>query len=309
MTAPAGVTAGTTAPRCGSSLGFRAAAPEGAAGSLRLRVGRGRPVPGGAARAFARRSEFNGVLRLMQPLYLDGSGQVAYVAVNPGGAYFGEDYEYLLEAEPGASLLFSSQSATRVHRTPVRPAVQRMEMRIGAGARIEYVPEQLIAYRDASYRQETVVVVEPDSTLFLAEILTPGWDPEGTPFTYADVRLRTEVRTAAGGVVCVDSVRLTPGELGEGMAGMGQMEGRSHMGSLLLCGPHATEELADAVRALPSFETLRAGATRGERHGISWLAVRALADSTDALARFITDVNELDRSETTGQGRLDLRRY
>jgi hypothetical protein len=37
--------------------------------------------------------------------------------------------------------------------------------------------------------------------------------------------------------------------------------------------------------------------------------VRALADSTDELNDMILAVNQLDRSVTTGQSRLDLRRY
>jgi hypothetical protein len=37
--------------------------------------------------------------------------------------------------------------------------------------------------------------------------------------------------------------------------------------------------------------------------------VRALADSTDALHALVYGVNEFDRAATTGQRRLDLRRY
>ncbi|HHX46707.1 MAG TPA: hypothetical protein GX718_04960, partial [Brevibacterium sp.] len=53
-----------------------------------------------------------------------------------------------------------------------------------------------------------------------------------------------------------------------------------------------------------------AGTTRGSRHGVSWLMVRALANSTKELNDMLLDINELDREITgTGQSRLNLRRY
>ena len=101
-----------------SSLGFRAYASglDAYAGTMNLSVGRSgdrsRPV----------RTESAGVLRLMKPLHLDDSGQVAYFVVNPGGAYFSEACRMDVEVLPGASLLLSSQGATRIYRTPRGPA-------------------------------------------------------------------------------------------------------------------------------------------------------------------------------------------
>lgn len=295
-----------------SSLGFRPAAsptePDaagGVAGSLTLAVARH------GERSGPVHTGHRGVLRLMKALYLDDSGQVTYVIVNPGGAYFGEAYAIDVEVRPGANLLLASQGATRIYRTPNEPAVQRAEFRVGEGARLEYVPEQTIAYRDADYRQATTLVVASDAQAFIGEIVTPGWDPEGKPFTYASMRLRLDVRAAGGGRVCTDNVRITPASIGADLAGIGYMEGASHMGSALVVGPQvAASSYVDAVRDIVDASGLdRAGVTTGARHGVSWLMVRALADSTDALTALVLSVNEWDRSVTTGQRRLDLRRY
>ena len=146
-----------------SSLGFRAYAsgPDAYAGTMNLSVGRSgnrsRPV----------RTESAGVLRLMKPLHLDDSGQVAYFVVNPGGAYFSEACRMDVEVLPGASLLLSSQGATRIYRTPRGPAVQEAAFTVGEGARLEYVPDQLIAYRDADYRQVTTITMAADAQVFV----------------------------------------------------------------------------------------------------------------------------------------------
>lgn len=287
------------------SLGFHAAAPDSVAGRIRLSVARtGR-------RTTPVRAESRGALRLMRPLYLDDSGQLMYVVVNPGGAYFGERYHLSLDLGADAHLLVSAQGATRIYRTPDAPAEQLVTCTLGDGSRLEYVPDQTIAYRDADYRQITTVRAAPSAQGFFGEIVTPGWDPEGATFTYAGIHLRFDVVTTPDQrPVCTDNIRIRPQMLGDVINGIGHLEGASHMGSVWILGPHATGAYADDVRsAIESCGIVKAGVTRGERHGVSWLLVRALAGSTDELRGIISAVNKLDRATTTGQSTLDLRRY
>lgn len=288
------------------TLGFRRSVPTELAGQLTLVVARRgrrtRPVI----------TDGRGVLQLKQPIYLDESGQVTYVLVNPGGAYFGERYRYAVEVGPRASLLLSTQGATRIYRTPVEPAVQEASFTLAAGSRLEYVPDQTIAYRSATYRQRTRVVADPDATAFLSDVITPGWDPEGAKFTYSDLRLRLEVVCGplTPGLVCVDNVRIQPRVIGEAVHGVGYLEGRTHLGSVLVLGPHTVGDYRDGIQeAVDARPGVQAGVTTGTRHGVSWLMLRAVADSTGALSELILAANEFDRAVTTGQGRLNLRRY
>lgn len=288
-----------------SSLGFRKATPADVAGTLNL------SVEWDGIRTIPKTTESNGVLRLQQPLYLDDSGQVTYIVINPGGAFFGETYQHRVEVKPGANLLFAAQGATRIYKTPERPAVQEMNFIVGEGSRLEYIPDQTIAYRDADFRQRVTISVAPDSQVFVAEDVTPGWDPDDLQFTYTGMRLRIDVRNhQSGGRVCTDNIRIQPGDIGGAIHSIGYMEGASHMGSVLVLGPHTEGTYIDSVREiLQQSGPDRVGVTRGNRHGISWLMVRALADSTDQLNAMIYSLNEFDRSVTTGQSRLNLRRY
>lgn len=288
-----------------ASLGFRKAVPSDIAGSISLSVARH------GHRTHPVRTESFGVLRLMQPLYLDDSGQVAYIVMNPGGAYFGERYRYSVDVLPDAMLLMSSQGATRIYKTPRCPAVQDIAFTLGERSRLEYIPDQTIAYRDADFRQSMTIVAPPDAQGFFAEIVTPGWDPEDSRFSYSAIRLRIDVRSeAGGGLVCTDNVRIEPAMIGQSIAGIGYLEGTSHMGSILILGPHTLGDYPDKVREIAgSCGPTRVGVTSGQRHGVSWLLVRALADSTDELKEIVLAVNAFDRSVTTGQSRLDLRRY
>lgn len=288
-----------------TSLGFRKAVASDLAGSVKLSVAphgeRTRPV----------KTESFGVLRLMQPLYLDDSGQVAYIIMNPGGALFGEKYQLTVEVHPDASLLLSSQSATRIHKTPGDPAEQEIVCSIGAGARLEYIPDQTIAYRDADFRQHMKITIAPDAQGFFAEDITPGWSPDGTHFTYANVHQRIDVRSSEHErLVFADNLRIQPEQIGDALFGLGYLEGYTHMASILILGQHTQGDYPNLVHAvLDDGGPIRAGITNGTRLGISWVMVRALANSTDVMHNMILSVNELDRSVTTGQTRLGLRRY
>lgn len=288
-----------------SALGFKAATTTYYAGEMRL------GVANTGSRTTPVVTESHGVLRLLRPLYLDDSGQLTYIIVNPGGAYFGEKYRMVVDVHERAHLLLASQGATRIYRTPHEPAEQVIDFTLEPGSRLEYVPDQTIAYRDADYRQMTTVKAAPDATAFFGEIVTPGWDPEGLHFTYSAMHLRFDVVTRSDArPVLIDNLRIQPQSIGEAISGIGHLEGASHLGSVVILGPHTGGAYADAVReVVDSCEIENAGVTSGERHGVSWLMVRALASSTDSLHKMITAVNILDRSTTTGQGILDLRRY
>lgn len=252
-----------------------------------------------------------GVLRLMQPLYLDDSGQLTYMIVNPGGAYFGERYRLAVDVGPSAHLLVTSQGATRIYRTPHEPAQHAATFTLRSGSRFEYLPDQTIAYRDADFRQTTMVRAAPDAQAFFGEIVTPGWDPDGKRFTYAGLHLRVEVVTESDGrPVYIDNVLLQPAVIGGAIDGIGYLEGASHMGSVLILGDHLTAASADRVHdTVNELVLAKVGVTFGTQHGVSWLLVRALAASTDQLRTMIFAVNGLDRAATSGQPHLDLRRY
>ena len=72
----------------------------------------------------------------------------------------------------------------------------------------------MIAYREASYRQNTHVTVRPSSSLIMAEVITPGWSPDGASFRYEELRLRTEIRgrdpAEAGGLLALDNLLIRP---------------------------------------------------------------------------------------------------
>ncbi|WP_307481319.1 urease accessory protein UreD [Pseudarthrobacter sulfonivorans] len=253
-----------------------------------------------------------GALRVLRPHYLDESGQVCYVLVNPGGAYLGADLFLLdMEVEEGASLLLTTQSATKVYRTPGSFAEQRMSLRLGEGARLELMPDQLIAYREASYRQNTHITVRPASSLVMAEVITPGWSPDGASFKYEELRLRNEIHVETDGgteLLALDNLLIRP-PLND-VTGLGFMEGFSHLGSLVVVDTRVNQALADELHALTAGHDAHTGISLTRTvAGTTGLVLRALSSSTGELNSLLGACTALLRDRWHGQAPLNLRKY
>lgn len=265
-----------------------------------------------AGKSVASHQYHRGALRVLRPHYLDESGQVCYVLVNPGGAYLGADlYVINVEVGDGAKLLLTTQSATKIYRTPGSFAEQRMTVRLGEGAQLELAPDQVIAYREASYRQNTHITVRPSSSLVMAEVVTPGWSPDGASFRYEELRLRTEIHVAGTqgtDLLALDNLLIRPPC--SDVTGMGFMEGYSHLGSLVVVDARVDQALADELHALTAGHDAYTGVSLTVSvGGTVGLVLRSLSNSTEELATLLGDCTALLRKRWYGQARLNLRKY
>lgn len=275
-------------------------------------------------RTIATDQYFQGALRVLRPHYLDDTGQVTYTIVNPGGGYLGGDeYALAIEVADDASMVLTTQSATKVYRTPDSRATQRMTVRVGRDAVLENLPDQLIAYRDAVYVQDTIVDLDPTATYVTAEVITPGWAPDGTLFRYEEVRLRQEIRVD-GRIAVVDNLIVRPEDGPTPVRSALIMDGRTHVGTLLAVDRRIDADLVAHLRTVVAdalsvpLETLPhptaaeaalpplAAVTAVDGPG---LAVRVLGTSTEQVTRPLIAVADDLRARWRGQPPIHLRKY
>ncbi|ALO67128.1 urease accessory protein UreD [Arthrobacter alpinus] len=279
----------------------RLAAPQEWAGTLSLDIDRRE------GRSIAVKQFHDGALRILRPHYLDESGQVCYVVINPGGAYLGGD-KYLIEVAvaDGAELLLTTQSATKVYRTPNNRAEQHMRVLLGAGSRLELLPDPLIAYREATYAQVTAVDMDPTASLVMAEVVTPGWSPDGKLFRYDEIRMRNEI-SIGGRLTVLDNLLIRPGS-GSPVDSTCFMAEYTHLASLLVMDARVDQALVDELHALlaPKNDGGQLGLTLLDGPG---LALRALSHSTERLNEMLAAAVDLLRKRWHGQEPLNLRKY
>jgi urease accessory protein len=112
----------------------------------------------------------HGPLRVLQRLYPEGEAVCHHVLVHPPGGLVGGDVlEIDAELASGTHALITTPGATRYYRSAGQPAVQRVRARLEAGARLEWLPLETIAYRQCIAENRLQFDLAPGAEMM-------GWD-------------------------------------------------------------------------------------------------------------------------------------
>lgn len=220
-------------------------------------------------------------LRVIRPFYPEGATPAHLCLLNvTAGILEGDRMETTPRLEKGTHAVVITPAATRVHPTPSGKADQRIDLFVGPGAVLEYLPEPLLLYAGAAFHQEIEIALEEGATLFYTDILAPGRLGKGESFAYRRYESHLRIKDREG-LLVQERFRLSP--IDRPLDVIGVMEEYSHLGTLyLFCHERAREALLSAFRSIEAPE-LFWGASLLSRRG---LAVRALAHDTPALHDF-----------------------
>lgn len=249
---------------------------------------------------------FYGAFKLMSPFYLENDAQACYYIMNPGGGYVdGDRYKIEIQLSKQAELLLTTQSATKIYKTPNRPVIQEVNITLTEGSILEYLPDPIIGYRNSRYKQKTVVHMEQGTCYIATDIITSGWDSEGTLFSYDLLDLNTEVYLGER-LVVADHIRLTPRS--QSVCEIGLLEGYTHFGTMLVIGDRADADFLSRLGdSLESKELT-------SKYGLSLLSVsgftlRVLAHTTQDVEKVFNLCHTLIRREWFGKPPVFLRKY
>ncbi|WP_053364931.1 urease accessory protein UreD [Bacillus sp. FJAT-27245] len=254
----------------------------------------------------ARNVYFQGAFKVMRPIYHDNSGQVCYYLLNPGGGYLdGDRYRMKISAAENSKVTLTTQSATKVYKTPTDHVYQETEISLKKGSYLEYLPDPLIAYENAHYKQKNVVYLESGSTFLYTDILTPGWSPSGEKFSYDTIQLKNEIYLD-GKLGVYDHIKLVPGK--SPMTGLGFMEGFTHLGSMIAVSEDTTNELLDELCEIIHSEeqNFKFGISR---LAIPGLSIRILANSTQLIERIFNNCHRIISEKWNNTTPSPLRKY
>lgn len=111
-----------------------------------------------------------GPLRILKSLYPEGEGICHNVLVHPpGGLVGGDQLDVRVQVGADAHALIATPGATRFYRSEGAEAVQRIELQVDEGARLEWLPLESIAYPGCRAHNTLSMRLAPG-----AECL--GWD-------------------------------------------------------------------------------------------------------------------------------------
>lgn len=249
-------------------------------------------------------------LQIMRPLWIDaampGMSHV-YLMATGGGVAQADRYRMDFRCGPGTQVHLTTQAATKVFRMEHDFASQRVHLTAREGSYVEYLPDPLILFKDSRFYQRTEVTVAPGATVVLGDTLTAGRLARGERHDYRVLATDLRIARPDGTLLAVDTVRLTPGGPGGGVAGPGVFAGHDHVASLFVVTDRApAEEVADALHDALAGSGVLFGVSTLPRECGAW--VRFLHDSPVRVAAAHDAVRHVVHRLLTGHPAPDLRK-
>jgi len=152
-------------------------------------------------------------LHVYRPIYLDpGRPDMAFVFVQQAGDGFvqGDRCRIEVDCAPGSAAHITTQAATNVFDARDNFATQIVDLRIGAGAVLEHLPDPIVPFAGSRLFQHVRVTADPTSTVILGETLLPGRVARGEAHAYDLYWADTEIRRPDGTLLFADTLRLGP---------------------------------------------------------------------------------------------------
>ena len=156
---------------------------------------------------------FQTPLQIQRALYLENSlPEMAYLfVVSPsGGILQGDRYRTDLLLKNNAKAHITTQGATRVYSMDSNSASQIVNITVDENCYLEYIPDQIIPYKNSRYYQKVNLKVHDNSTLIYSEILTPGRVAMGESFEYDICYLRTHCRNQDKKIRFLENTKIEP---------------------------------------------------------------------------------------------------
>lgn len=126
-------------------------------------------------------------LYTQRALYLEESlPTMAYMyIISPsGGILQGDRYRMDIALKNNAIAHLTTQGATRVYRMENNYATQMVNISVDNGCYLEFIPDQIIPYKNSRFYQIVDLNVHENATLIYSEILMPGRVASGESFQY-----------------------------------------------------------------------------------------------------------------------------
>ena len=202
----------------------------------------------------------SGPLRILKSLYPEGDAICHNVLVHPPGGLVGGDMlDIKVSLGPGAHGLVTTPGATRFYRSEAGLATQQVHARLEAGARLEWLPLEAIAYNQCDALNRAVFDLAPGAELMTWDITALGLPATDLPFVQGTFRQHLEIPGVwlERGTLRGQDTRLLNSPLG--------LAGQRCMATLVFASgtPIATARLAQGLEA--ARECL-------EAHDLRWLS-------------------------------------
>ncbi len=140
------------------------------------------------------RHRHSGPLRILQSLYPEGDAVCHNVLVHPpGGLVGGDTLDITATVGPGAHGLLTTPGATRFYRSAGELALQRTELTLMEGARLEWLPLEALCYDACQAENRLTMHLAPGAALLGWDVTALGLPGANLPFASGRFQQHLEV--------------------------------------------------------------------------------------------------------------------
>ncbi|MGA8842193.1 MAG: urease accessory protein UreD, partial [Nitrososphaeraceae archaeon] len=152
-------------------------------------------------------------LYVQRALYLEESiPSMAYIyIISPsGGILQGDRYRIDITLDKNSYAHLTTQTATRIYKMEKDFGTQMINIVVNDGCYFEYIPEQIIPFRDSKFYQEVDLNVHENATVVYSEIIVPGRVASGEAFEYDICYIKTVAKDNFDKLRFIDAFKLEP---------------------------------------------------------------------------------------------------
>jgi urease accessory protein len=235
-------------------------------------------------------------LCIKRAMYLEETcPEMAYVyIISPsGGVLQGDRYRTDINLTNSAKAHVTTQSATRIYRMNKNFGTQIINLEVDKDCYLEYIPDQIIPFRDSRFYQITNIRVHDEGTCVYSEILTPGRVASKEAFEYDICYMKVKSVNQKENLRLIDIAKVQPKK--ENVKSFGILNTYDMLGNIYILTPKEkiNQIQSEVLEIFDNVKSVIGGCTKlPDGNG---LLIRVLGSFVDDLKNIIYSIVRIVR--------------
>jgi urease accessory protein len=232
-----------------------------------------------------------------------------YIVSPSGGILQGDRYRIDIKLSNNTYAHVTTQGATRIYKMEKNYASQTININVDEESYLEYIPDQIIPFRNSRFYQEVHLNVHDNATMIYSEVIVPGRVASGEAFNYDICYIKTVGRNQLGKTRFIDTVKLEPRT--ENLRAKGNLGNLHVVGTIYIVTKEGyindlDHQIDQNIRLLEGKRKLSCGSSiLPGRQGI---IIRILGNSAEDVKKMIFEVIGIARKQIVGASFSGIRK-
>lgn len=248
-------------------------------------------------------------LCIQRALYLEESiPSMAYIyIISPsGGILQGDRYRIDISLSNHAYAHVTTQGATRIYKMEQDFATQMVNIAVADGCYFEYIPDQIIPFRNSRFCQIVNLKIHEGATMIYSEMLVPGRVASGESFEYDICYIKTIAKDNVEKLRFIDIMKLEPKK--ENLESFGIMNNFEIIANVyILCKEKYVSHLKEKINKKMKNKNKIYGGTSSFPNN-NGAVVHILGNTTKDVKKIIFDILSISRQTILGASFSGIRK-